>query len=273
MWGALSDERTGLSFTIAAGPRQRSHSRVRVSWDSGPYFTVSDSRLPFSSPPTTRSVNGGGIRPRLHTGEIYDSSQSYVTTDGQPASLSWNKAPIWGLQPDLDCCLTVAGLLIWVSRYISSGRNDRKHLSFPYPRKCLLTNRTVYPRKRRLVTDWFPRIHFHGNVFAYPFPSNGSHVTICQNVNDRICTSRRINMFEILVVVRIRKVKCCVLCFMILPGNNNDIQEGRQAVVRSYCRWDGMSWEAFRWSVCTQLLTPSWINIRRHYLVVLVFVS
>jgi hypothetical protein len=30
MWGALSDERTGLSFTIAAGPRQRSHLRVRV---------------------------------------------------------------------------------------------------------------------------------------------------------------------------------------------------------------------------------------------------
>jgi hypothetical protein len=26
MWGALSEERTGLSFTIAAGPRQRSHS-------------------------------------------------------------------------------------------------------------------------------------------------------------------------------------------------------------------------------------------------------
>jgi hypothetical protein len=40
-------------------------------------------------------------------------SQSYVTTDGQPASLSWNKAPIWGLRPDLDYCLTVAGLLIW----------------------------------------------------------------------------------------------------------------------------------------------------------------
>jgi hypothetical protein len=27
MWGALSDERTGLSFTIAAGPPQHSHSR------------------------------------------------------------------------------------------------------------------------------------------------------------------------------------------------------------------------------------------------------
>jgi hypothetical protein len=28
-------------------------------------------------------------------------SQSYVTTDAQPASLSWNKAPIWSLRPDL----------------------------------------------------------------------------------------------------------------------------------------------------------------------------
>jgi hypothetical protein len=45
---------TGLSFTIAAGPRQRSHSRVPVLWNSLPYFTVSESRIPFSSPPTTR---------------------------------------------------------------------------------------------------------------------------------------------------------------------------------------------------------------------------
>jgi hypothetical protein len=52
--GRLSDERTGLSFTIAAGPRQRSHSRVRVLWDSRPYFTDSDSRLPFLLPPTIR---------------------------------------------------------------------------------------------------------------------------------------------------------------------------------------------------------------------------
>jgi hypothetical protein len=34
MWDTLTDERTDLSFTIAAGPRQRSHSRVRVPWDS-----------------------------------------------------------------------------------------------------------------------------------------------------------------------------------------------------------------------------------------------
>jgi hypothetical protein len=34
VWGAMSNYRTGLSFTIAAGPHQRSHSRVRVPQDS-----------------------------------------------------------------------------------------------------------------------------------------------------------------------------------------------------------------------------------------------
>jgi hypothetical protein len=46
MWGALSDERPGLSFTVPAGPRQLSHSCIRILRDRLPYFTVSDSRLP-----------------------------------------------------------------------------------------------------------------------------------------------------------------------------------------------------------------------------------
>jgi hypothetical protein len=54
MWDGLSVERTGLLFTFTAGPRQRSLSRVRVPWDSRPYYTVSDSRFPLSSPPKTR---------------------------------------------------------------------------------------------------------------------------------------------------------------------------------------------------------------------------
>jgi hypothetical protein len=44
MWGALSNKRTGLSFTIA-DLRQRSHSQVGVPQDSWPHFTVSDSRV------------------------------------------------------------------------------------------------------------------------------------------------------------------------------------------------------------------------------------
>jgi hypothetical protein len=45
MWVAIYDERTGLSFTITAGLRQRSHSRIRVPRDSSPSLTVSASRL------------------------------------------------------------------------------------------------------------------------------------------------------------------------------------------------------------------------------------
>jgi hypothetical protein len=73
MWGALSDERTGLTFTIAAGPRQRSHFPFRVPWDSWPYFTVSDSRLPFSSPPTTRRITVSHLR--MNYVSLYDSCE------------------------------------------------------------------------------------------------------------------------------------------------------------------------------------------------------
>jgi hypothetical protein len=68
--------------------------------------------------------------------DCQSQSQSYVTTDGQPASLSWNKAPIWGLRPDLDYCLTVAGLLIW-----GALSDERTGLSFAIatgPRQCSL---------------------------------------------------------------------------------------------------------------------------------------
>jgi hypothetical protein len=71
LWGAHSDERTGLSFIYAAGPCQRNLSRVRVPWDSRPYFTVSDLRLPFSSPPTTRRV----------TVEVFDPASTPLCTN------------------------------------------------------------------------------------------------------------------------------------------------------------------------------------------------
>jgi hypothetical protein len=45
-----------LSFTIAAGPRQRSHSQVRFSRNSWPHFTVPDSRL----------LQRGGPDPRIY---------------------------------------------------------------------------------------------------------------------------------------------------------------------------------------------------------------
>jgi hypothetical protein len=50
MWGAPSDERTGLSFTIAAVPRQRRHFRVRVPRNSSTFYC-----LRFQTSPTWRA--------------------------------------------------------------------------------------------------------------------------------------------------------------------------------------------------------------------------
>jgi hypothetical protein len=66
--GALSDERTGLSFVYAAGPCQRSLSRVWVPWDSWSYFTLWNVRFPFSSPPMTRGV----------TMEVFDPDSTWA---------------------------------------------------------------------------------------------------------------------------------------------------------------------------------------------------
>jgi hypothetical protein len=53
----------------------------------------------------------GGIRSRLH--RQVPVSQSYSTTDGQSASLSWNKTAIWGLRPDSHYIQKITGLLMW----------------------------------------------------------------------------------------------------------------------------------------------------------------
>jgi hypothetical protein len=89
-WGAHSDEMTGLCFVYAADPHQRS----------------------LSVGPTTRRVTVEVFDPAPARVLITSESESYVTTDGQSANLSWNKAPIWDLRPDINYCLTVVGSLI-----------------------------------------------------------------------------------------------------------------------------------------------------------------
>jgi hypothetical protein len=96
----------GLSFTIAAGPRQHSHSQVRVPRDSWSHFTVSGSRLRQLGGPDPRIYipqeqrdpvipidtgfyfvasydlqgYGGGIRPRLHKGYLEVVKANICTT-------------------------------------------------------------------------------------------------------------------------------------------------------------------------------------------------
>jgi hypothetical protein len=89
MWGALSDERTDVSFTIAAGSCQSSHSRVRVPRDSRPYFTVSLFVTSYDS-----QDYGGGIRPRLL---LYSPSVSTETPVDHPYPVSMDTSPRNGL--------------------------------------------------------------------------------------------------------------------------------------------------------------------------------
>jgi hypothetical protein len=85
MWGALSDERTGMPL---ASPAQS------FSSPSTPYFTASNSRLPFLSPATTRRAKVGVFDPastREYSCEW--QSQRHIATDGQSISKSWCRAP------------------------------------------------------------------------------------------------------------------------------------------------------------------------------------
>jgi hypothetical protein len=101
----LVSERAALSFVYAAGPRQPSHSGVRVPCDSWPYFTVSNFRLPFSSPPATRRVMVKVFEP-ASTRVKPLISQSPIATDRQWISKSWCRASS-GAHDQIFVALTV----------------------------------------------------------------------------------------------------------------------------------------------------------------------
>jgi hypothetical protein len=108
---------------------------ITITYNSSKWVTVSGSfrflqdyeRLPFLCGRHLRPTNSL-IRSLTHWTVLNDvcltnalknlllishcfetESESYITTDGQSAILSWSKAPIWGLRPDFYYCLTIAG--------------------------------------------------------------------------------------------------------------------------------------------------------------------
>jgi hypothetical protein len=58
------------------------------------------------TPSLHRSTNFPWLSSTENSELNHSQSKSYVTTDGLSASLSWNKAPLWGLRPDIYYCLT-----------------------------------------------------------------------------------------------------------------------------------------------------------------------
>jgi hypothetical protein len=87
--------------------------------------------------------------------------QSHVTTDDQSASLSWNKAPIWGLRPDFHYCQTIAGSEFASHITTLHGPNAQK-TRFRY---CCMR----VPRNRYLASP----------LARWLLPSNGPHRKHC----------------------------------------------------------------------------------------------
>jgi hypothetical protein len=103
---------------------------------SSPSGIIADFLLNLSSCVTFQSVTLSlCLYPCLLSYSKSESeSESHVTTDSQSASLSWNKAPIWGLRPDINYCLTITVLFLW-----GALSDERTGLSFVYatgPRQC-----------------------------------------------------------------------------------------------------------------------------------------
>jgi hypothetical protein len=74
---------------------QCNHSIVRVAQNPKPYSTVSS-----ETPPT------------------WSRSRSHFTTDDQSVSMSWYRAPLWDLRPDITSCRNVA---VWNLRACICG--------------------------------------------------------------------------------------------------------------------------------------------------------
>jgi hypothetical protein len=66
LWGALSDERTDLSFLYAAGPRQRTFSGPSLLVLVTIFYCLRIETSLFIASYGSQG-HGGNIRPRLHT--------------------------------------------------------------------------------------------------------------------------------------------------------------------------------------------------------------
>jgi hypothetical protein len=96
---------------------------ITVSYYSPQLILTAEAPLHSAPPSTTLSTL---LESHISTlFELSPSLESYLTTDGQSASLPWNKAPTWGLRPDFYYCQTVGGLLMWCA-----VSDERTGLSF-----------------------------------------------------------------------------------------------------------------------------------------------
>jgi hypothetical protein len=85
-------------------------------------------------------------------------SESYITIDGQSASLSWNKAPIWGLRPDFYYYQAIAAVFIW--GFLS---DERTGLSFKIA--AGLASKVIFRSEFRGTRDYI----LLSQIWDFPF--------------------------------------------------------------------------------------------------------
>jgi hypothetical protein len=179
----------GLSCTIAASPRQRSNSRVRVPRDTWLYFTLSDSRL----------LQPGGPGPRIY---IPQKQGGPFITPGigffsSPSTIRRATVEMFNPASPRHCLVTL--IYDWTT-YIVSRRIHRKQIRCPTMdicephRKRLFLYCSIYSASHRiwsypivaclffvayccslyLATGCLTRICLRGNVLTESLTSNGS---------------------------------------------------------------------------------------------------
>jgi hypothetical protein len=133
-WVALSDERTGLldvaSAVIFESKSRGTRDRV--------YLTLSDSRLPFSSPPTTHMATVEVFEPA----STRDSTHTHTHT-----RMNWAKSFITSERTEYKSpCLTVPLLFC----FPASNRCSGNTLTEPFPSSGHIRHNTLYSREHTI---------------------------------------------------------------------------------------------------------------------------
>jgi hypothetical protein len=102
MWNSHSEERTSLSFTIAADHRYGSHSMVPVLRDSWPCFTISDSRIP----------KPGGLGPRIYVPQEQCAQVYPLALDSFSSSPTTHRAMVAVFDP-ASTPIRLYAVIIW----------------------------------------------------------------------------------------------------------------------------------------------------------------
>jgi hypothetical protein len=111
--------------------------------------------------------------------------ESYIMTDGQSASLSWNKAPAWGLWPDFYYYKTAARLLMGGHSLWREDGSVVYNCSWPLPALTAIEDsnflcsygldqiENTTPSVLMLRVYGAQQWQWHYSVCTVPLPSNG----------------------------------------------------------------------------------------------------